>query len=105
MPSVVVNLPTITHPDFRPTSAVVSPTPPGHGPGKLLGSICVNRLTFPCGEICTIVVPVPCRFWLLLKLLTRIFPLTSVPVVVGTTAIPYGLRSPLLGIVDAIVEI
>src|SRR5580698_612087 len=47
------------------------------------------------------VVPVPCRFWLLLKLLTRIFPLVSDPLVVGTRATPYGLRSPLLGIVEA----
>src|SRR5580692_9078818 len=31
----------------------------------------------------------------------RMFPLVSEPVVVGTRATPYGLRSPLLGIVEA----
>jgi hypothetical protein len=38
------------------------------------------------------IVPVPCRFALLLKLLTRIFPWTSDPVVVGTMATPYGIH-------------
>src|SRR4029077_3286960 len=47
------------------------------------------------------VVPVPCRFALLLKLLTRMFPWTSDPVVVGTIATPYGFTSPLLGTVEA----
>src|SRR4029077_3266244 len=47
------------------------------------------------------VVPVPCRFALLLKLLTRMFPWTSNPVVVGTIATPYGFTSPLLGTVEA----
>jgi len=31
----VGRLPTITKPDRKATSAVVSPTPPGHGPGNL----------------------------------------------------------------------
>jgi hypothetical protein len=36
---VVGKLPTITQPLRRTTSAVVRPTPPGHGPGKVVGSI------------------------------------------------------------------
>src|SRR5579872_6886538 len=55
----------------------------------------------PSGEICTIVVPVPCRFAALLKLLTRMFPLVSEPAVAGMTATPYGLTSPLAGTVEA----
>src|ERR1039458_2548125 len=103
MPSVVGRLPTITQPEFKATSAVVNPIPPGHGPGRLVALIWANRLTEPLGVICTIVVPVPCRLSLLLKLLTRIFPLTSDPVVTGTRTIPYGFTSPLLGTVEAMV--
>ena len=53
--------------------------------------VCVNlgkQRDRPFGLICTMVVPVPCRFALLLKLLTKIFPLVSDPVVVGTRATP-----------------
>jgi hypothetical protein len=75
--------------------------PPMQGPGSFVASIHANRLTVPEAEICTMVVPVPCRFALLLKLLTRIFPWTSDPVVVGTMATPYGFTSPLLGTVEA----
>jgi hypothetical protein len=49
-----------------------------------------------------IVFPVPWRFFLLLKLLTRTCPWTNFPVDVGTTKTPYGLTSPLAGTVDAI---
>ena len=48
------------------------------------------------------VVPVPCTLDLVLKLLTRVSPLTRWPVVCGTTVIPYGLTSPLAGTVLAI---
>src|SRR5277367_313456 len=88
IPSVVGRLPTITHPDLSTARAVVRPIPPGQGPGKLLGSICANTLNPPLGEICTIVVPVPCRLELLLKLLIRKLPCTNDPVVAGTTAMP-----------------
>src|SRR5579859_3502188 len=47
------------------------------------------------------VVPVPWKLLLLLKLLIRIFPCVNDPIVTGTTAIPYGFTSPLLGTVDA----
>src|SRR5215831_1695058 len=78
VPSVVGRLPT----------AVVRPTPPGHGPGSEEALICANAVCWPPGEICTIVVPVPCSFAELLKLLTRTSPLTRLPVLVGTTATP-----------------
>jgi hypothetical protein len=40
-------------------SAVVSPTPPGHGPGSVLALIEANSDSFPPGLSSTIVVPVP----------------------------------------------
>jgi hypothetical protein len=43
-------------------SAVVSPTPPGHGPGSVSASIVANGETLPAVETCTIVVPVPLPF-------------------------------------------
>src|SRR5262252_1383916 len=46
------------------------------------------------------VLPVPCRLRKLLKLLTRTFPATSFPMVTGAIATPYGLTSPLPGIVE-----
>src|ERR1035437_170145 len=49
------------------------------------------------------VVPVPCKLALLLKLLTKISPLTRSPLLCCTTATPYGLISPLLGTVEAII--
>src|ERR1035438_5313436 len=45
------------------------------------------------------VVPVPCRFPELLKLLTRNWPATSLPFVTGTHATPYGFSSPFMGTV------
>ncbi len=73
-------------------SAVVSPTPPGQGPGSVLESMVANGVTLPAVETCTIVVPVP---WPLcgapsfaLKLLISIWPALSLPVLVGTNTIP-----------------
>src|ERR1700691_4771388 len=87
------------------SSAVVSPTPPGHGPGSVLASIVANGETFPAAETCTIVVPVPWPFSfalsLALKLLISIWPAWSLPTLVGTVTIPYGLMSPLAGTVEA----
>src|SRR5439155_13388951 len=103
--SVVGKLPTTTQPLRSTTNAVVSPTPPGQEPGRVFGSICAKRLKDPLGEICTRVVPVPCRFALLLKLLTRMFPRVSFPTVRSIRNTPYGLTSPLLGTVEDIVVI
>src|SRR5271167_4695684 len=50
------------------------------------------------------VVPVPCRLELLLKLLIRMFPWTSEPELFGTRAMPYGFTSPLAGTVEAMTE-
>src|SRR5579871_5220008 len=52
-----------------------------------------------------IVVPVPCRFWLLLKFDTRMSPGCSTPseaMVRGVKTTPYGLTSPLLGTVETV---
>src|SRR5262245_14797420 len=65
--------------------------------------ILANTLSFPDGETWTIVVPVPCRFLTLLKLLIRTLPLTSEPWFLETSAVPYGLTSPLAGTVEPIV--
>src|SRR5579862_9561694 len=100
VPSDVGKLPTITQPLRSTTKAVVRPTPPGHAPGRLPGSICAKRLKAPVGEIWTMVVPVPCRLELLLKLLIRILPRTSFPTLRGTRKTPYGLMSPLAGTVE-----
>jgi hypothetical protein len=93
----------MTHPLRNTTRAVVKPTPPGQGPGKVAGSICANWLNVPLGAISTKVVPVPCKLELLLKLLMRIFPLVRLPAVRGIRKIPYGLTSPLAGMVEEIV--
>ena len=79
--------PTTTQPPGRIPRAVVRPTPPGQGPGSLAG-VCANTVCVPPGETCTIVVPVPCRLFTVLKLLTRTSPLTRLPVLVGTTTTP-----------------
>src|SRR5579884_1345823 len=108
VPSVVGRLPTITNPLRVTASAVVNPTPPGHGPGRAAGSICANTdaspgvRSFPPGGIWTIVVPVPCSFAELLKLLMSSSPRASNPTLRGTVTIPYGLTSPLAGTVVAI---
>src|SRR5258708_6434621 len=87
-PLVVGRLPTTTHPPFRMDSAVVRPIPPGHLPGRCAALIFAKRCTAPCGETETMVVPVPCWLALLLKLLTRMLPLTSLPWLWPTTATP-----------------
>src|ERR1700692_52424 len=79
VPSVVGRLPTITQPLFSATSAVVSPRPPGQGPGSESGLREANGVTIPDGETSTIVVPVPCALVLLLKLLTSTSPFTRLP--------------------------
>src|SRR5215831_157337 len=103
-PSLVGRLPTTTQPPRRIPSAVVRPTPPGQRPGSLDAMILANKLSFPDGETWTIVVPVPCRFLALLKLLIRTLPLTSEPSLLETSTVPYGLTSPLAGTVEPIVE-
>jgi hypothetical protein len=103
MPLDVGKLPTMTHPERRTARAVVRPMPPGQGPGKELRA--ANTLSVPFGAISTMVVPVPCALPLLLKLLTKICPATSLPVVTGTIATPYGFMSPFGGTVGPIVLI
>src|SRR5262249_25871173 len=93
-------LPTTTHPPGSMTSAVVRPTPPGHGPVSLDLVMWANTAMWPRGESCTIGDPVPCWLALLLKLLTRTSPRISLPWVRRTTATPYGLTSPFPGTVE-----
>src|SRR6516165_373885 len=102
-PSLVGRLPTTTQPPRRITSAVVRPTPPGHLPGSLAALILAKTLSLPVGETWTRVVPVPWKFLALLKLLIRTLPLTSEPWLLPTSAVPYGLTSPLAGTVEPIV--
>ena len=59
-------------PERKTTRAVVSPTPPGHD--NFVSSIWAKRLTVPSDATSTMVDPVPCWFWKLLKLLTRMCP-------------------------------
>ena len=77
--------------------------PPGHVPGRCAALIWANTWSAWFGATSTIVVPVPCVFALLLKLLTRTSPWSSLPALRGTTATPYGLRSPFSGTVEATV--
>ena len=84
LPLTVGSEPTTTQPLDSATRAVVSPTPPGHD-GSLTEA---NRLALPCGETCTMVVPVPCALAELLKLLTSTSPRYRWPVLRGTTATP-----------------
>ena len=84
--AIVGRLPTITKPLRSATSAVVKPIPPGQD--TLLGSIWAKRLNVPLGAICTMVVPVPCWFPPLLKLLIRNRPSTRFPFFRGTRATP-----------------
>ena len=102
-PATVGRLPTITQSLPRMARAVVRPTPPGHAPGSRAALIWANSLTVWFGATSTIVVPVPCVFALLLKLLTRTSPRWSLSLLLVTTATPYGLRSPFFGTVEAIV--
>src|SRR5271155_1716727 len=77
-------LPTTTQPPGSTTSAVVRPTPPGHGPGRVLGLMLANNDRWPDGVIWTMVLPVPWRLALLLKLLTRTLPARRRPVLCRT---------------------
>src|SRR5450755_1862921 len=101
MPSLVGRLPTTTNPLRSAPSAVVRPTPPGQGPGNVAGLIEAKSFTVPPGVISSIVVPVPCRFAELLKLLIRRSPRVRFPTDRGTTTIPYGFTSPFAGTVEA----
>src|SRR5262249_42443565 len=92
-------LPTITQ-LCTVTSAVVSPMPPGQAPGRPRAEIFANTVRCPGGLTWTMVVPVPCRFFLSLKLLTSTLPLCSLAWLCLTTATPYGLTSALRGTVD-----
>src|SRR5258708_29847818 len=94
VPFLLGRLPTTTQPLLSATSAVVSPTPPGHDPGSRLASISANWVTDPPGDISTMVVPAPCRLRGLLKLLTRTSPAPSRPTLAGTPARPAGLKAP-----------
>ena len=100
-PVLAGRLPTTTQPPGRIERAVVSPIPPGHTSDAGSDPIVANVRTVPLGETSTIVLPVPCRLALSLKLLTSVSPLTSLPTVINTTATPYGFTSPLGGTVDA----
>src|SRR5579862_7412828 len=94
VPSVVGTLPTSTNPRCNTPKAVVSPSP--CGPWK-------NTDWLPCCVILTMVVPVPCRFELLLKFDTRMLPACNDPpcaIPFGTNATPYGLTSLFGGTVD-----
>src|ERR1019366_3889265 len=101
-PLVVGRLPTTTQPPGSTASPVVRPTPPGHGSDDGSVPSRAKGRAEPSGEISTMVLPVPCTLALLLKLLTRTSPRTSLPAVCGTTATPYGLMSPFAGTVLAI---
>src|SRR5258708_251686 len=103
VPSLVGRLPTMTHPERNATNAVVSPIPPGHGPGSDAALRFANGITLPFALISTIVLPVPWRFDALLKLLTRTLSLISAPTLTGMVVTPYGFTSPLPGTVDATV--
>ena len=59
VPSLVGKLPTMTQPPLSTTSAVVSPRPPGQGPGNFEALSAANRLWVPSGATSTMVVPVP----------------------------------------------
>src|SRR5580658_4395585 len=99
LPPLVGSEPTITQPLCSATRAVVRPTPPGHPARRRL--ILANTHVLPDGVTSTIVVPVPWMLPELLKLLIRMLPRNSSPVLREMTAMPYGLTSPLPGTVDA----
>src|SRR5260370_18499136 len=105
VPSVVGKLAAIHQPARNSTSAVVNPTPAVQVPARWEASIGANWLTVPPGDICIIVVPVPCRLDAALKLLMSKFPFSKFPTVSGTTKIPYGFTSPFAGLVKAITVI
>ena len=86
-------LPTTTSPPLSATSAVVNPTA-----GVEVGwGTTANTCCAPCGVISTMLDPVPCWFNELLKFETSTLPRCRSPIVVGTTATPYGFWSPVAG--------
>ena len=87
IPLDVGRLPTMIQP-CTSTSPVVRPTPPGQAPGSLDALIRANTVRWPPGLTWTIVVPVPCRFALLLKLLISTSPRCSRPRLRGTSTMP-----------------
>src|SRR4029077_15849367 len=105
VPSVEGTFPTITKPLCSIASAVERPRPVDPlgwgGPAK-------KTRGGPAVETRTIVVPVPCRFALLLKFETRTCPGFRGPVPLwkpgGTKATPYGFTSPLGGTVERILS-
>src|SRR5215469_10255220 len=99
-PFVDGTLPTTTQPPGSTSSAVVRPTPPGQGPGSVLALMSAKRDRIPFGLTWTIVVPLPCSLRLLLKLLISTLPACRSPVLCWIMKMPYGLTSPLVGIVE-----
>ncbi len=84
VPSVLGALPTITQPDFSITIAVERPTPPGQ-PSRVCGKVAKVVICWVAGAYFTMVVPVPCRLALLLKLSTRMSPFRMLPADAGAT--------------------
>lgn len=66
LPALVGRLPTVTQPPGRIDKAVVSLMPPGQALAVGSNPTFANVPTVPLGDTCTIVVPVPCTFALLL---------------------------------------
>ena len=100
VPTVVCGLfgtlPTSTNPLFKTASPVSRPR---------LAPWVEKRVCVPFGAILTMVVPVPCRLVLLLKLETRMSPGVSRPPdgnPLGTNATPYGFTSPFAGTVETV---
>jgi len=65
--------------------------------------MCANLVRWPPGLTSTIVVPVPCRLALLLKLLISTLPRRSLPRLWRISTVPYGLTSPFRGTVEPMV--
>src|ERR1019366_8864194 len=93
VPSVEGKLPTITKPSCNTPRAVDKPGCEGDEVKKTESG--------PCLGTRTMVVPVPCRLWTLLKFETKMSPglITPPGKPGGTKATPYGLTSPFDGIV------
>ena len=77
-------LPTITQPERSIVIAAVSPTPPGQ-PARCCGMLANRLIVCVAGRQSTIVVPVPCRFDLSLKLSTSTSPAATLPAETGAT--------------------
>ncbi len=72
-------------------------------PGKVSRLQLGKDLHVAMEEIWSIVVPVPCKSELALKLLTSSLPSFRLPAVWRTMATPYGFTSPLDGMVEPMV--